>query len=184
MIVSTDSGFRVRRATDADSAAVRSLVREVAAEFGLVADALADEDDLVAVASHYERDGGWFEVLFDSDGLAGTIGMLPVEPGVIELRKMYFHPRLRGHGLGKALLARNLRHARERGFDTVVLETATVLETARALYARFGFEREAGGARSCGSGCDQSWRLSLHGYRVPAMDLVALREVSDAESPR
>lgn len=176
----SNSRYSVRRATDADSAAVREIVRAVAAEFGLGADALADESDLVAVASRYERDGGWFELLLCDDRPVGTIGMLPVAPGVIELRKMYFDPAVRGCGLGKALLARNLRAARERGFEAVVLETATVLETARALYRRFGFERQAGAVRGCSSGCDQAWRLALRNYRTPDMIAVELVESGSA----
>ena len=55
---------------------------------------------------------------------------------------MYFRPAVRGLGLGKALLSRNLARARDAGFDAVTLETATVLKSAIGLYQRFGFEVE------------------------------------------
>lgn len=173
-------GCEIRAATDADSEAVRQLVDAVTLEFNLGAQRASEAADLESVASAYGRDGGWFEVLLCGDELVGTLGMMPVSPGVLELRKMYFRPQVRGLGLGKAVLARNLSRARAAGFDAVVLETATALEAARALYAKFGFRRESAGAGSCSSGCDQRWRLQLSDYEPPAMTLVELREADPA----
>lgn len=163
--------FTVRRATDADSGAVRDLVQSVCSEFGIS----QGSEDLEAVASYYEANGGWFEVLEQDNQLVGTIGMLPLSDGTIELRKMYFRPAVRGHGMGKALLARNIGQAQRAGFDFVDLETATVLETAISLYRRFGFnrvERSVG----CSSGCDQAWQLSLQDYEVPPIATEMLDE--------
>lgn len=159
--------FIVRPATDADSAAVRELVAEVSREFGLAADFSGDDADLVEVGTSYGQRRGWFELLCRDGHPVGTIGMMPMDAGTIELRKMYFRPDARGLGFGKALLMRNLERARQRGYRQVVLETATVLETAIALYARFGFERDDGGSVACGKGCDQVWRLQLADYRAP-----------------
>lgn len=168
------TSYRVRNATDADSVAVTGLVSEVSGEFGLQSDALSYASDLGAVASAYGRDGGWFELLLADEELVGTLGMMVMAPGVVELRKMYLRPRARGLGLGKALLARNLHRARASGFEAVVLETATQLETARALYARFGFQREQGEGAGCSAGCDQRWRLLLRDYQQPVTPIVEL----------
>lgn len=154
----------VRRAKDSDSAAIRALVSAVSAEFGL--QAIASGQDLVAVASFYETAGGWFEILETGEQLVGTIGMYPLSGEAIELRKMYFHPEIRGQGLGKALLARAILQAQQAGFDSIELETATALRAARALYRKFGFEQTAQ-RNSCSTSCDQAWRLRLHGYQVP-----------------
>lgn len=162
----------VRPATDRDSDAIRAVVTEVSAEFGL-ASADSYDEDLTRVASWYKDAGGWFEVLELDGQIVGTIGMIPVSDSEIELRKMYFTPALRGRGLGKALLGRNLRLAAEAGFKTVTLETATVLEAAIGLYKRYGFSRVEEPGR-CSTGCDQAWQLQLDQFQAPALD----REVS------
>ncbi|MBT8493009.1 MAG: GNAT family N-acetyltransferase, partial [Deltaproteobacteria bacterium] len=56
-----------------------------------------------------------------------------------ELRKMYLDSAMRGRGLGKRLLEHALSRARELGFRVVELETAAPLESAIALYQRYGF---------------------------------------------
>lgn len=48
----------------------------------------------------------------------------------------------RGKGLGKALMAAALNHAREQGLSRIELEVYASNEPAKALYRSFGFERE------------------------------------------
>ncbi len=169
--------FTVRPAHDADSRAVAALVEAVSSEFGLRWDPEGYDADLKAVASSYSGRGGWFELLERDRELVGTVGMYPHSPTEIELRKMYFRPAVRGLGLGKALLARNLARARSAGFRTVMLETATALHDAIGLYRRFGFTRQQDDPVGCSVGCDQVWCLDLDGYEVPeAMSIPELNE--------
>ena len=95
--------------------------------------------------------GGSRALLVDArGGIVGTVGLLPVEAGTVELRKMYLRPEFRNRGLGRLLLAHAVSAARELGFRRMTLETATVLQAAVRLYERHGFQRTAGaGAHSC-----------------------------------
>ena len=86
--------------------------------------------------------------------------------GVVELRKMYFRPEVRGRGLGAALLHRMLARAAEMGFERVHLETASALVEAIALYRRFGFRQMAQAPDV--PRCDQSFSLKLEDYRPRA----------------
>lgn len=175
MVMTHDSGYRIRRASDADSEAVCKLVFSVMEEFGLGTDPDGADADLKQVRSYYEKDGGWFELLQCNETLVGTVGMLPRADSQIELRKMYLLRSARGQGLGKALLAHAIDEARTRGFSEIVLETATVLETAIALYARFGFRRAGQEYAGCGkTACDQVWRLTLADYQPPPGNTVNL----------
>lgn len=171
----TSEPFTVRAARDDDSAAVSELVMNVSAEFGLRWDPDGYDADLRSVASRYGATGGWFELLERAGALVGTIGLYAHSRAEIELRKMYLRPAVRGLGLGKALLARNLARARDAGFGAVTLETATVLEGAIGLYRRFGFVRQEAGPAGYGIGCDQVWRLELPGYELPAIPIPELR---------
>lgn len=154
--VSTDSSgvseasFRLRSAVHGDEPAVQALVFGILRSYGLSPDPELTDADLADLEESYARQGGRFTVLeavqkgAGQDGweIVGTVGLLPLpgHPTVGELRKMYLHPDWRGRGLGRKLLERALVDAPELGFQEIVLETASVLAEAVALYRRYGFE--------------------------------------------
>lgn len=83
------------------------------------------------------RDRVW---IAEVDGrFAGSIAVKGLPRATSQLRFLLVEPEARGHGVGKALVARVLDDARERGDRRVVLETASDLTAARAIYASFGF---------------------------------------------
>lgn len=134
--------LRLRPATRADSGAVRALVFGVLAEYGLSPDPAGADLDLMDLEASYIRSGGWFAVIEDVSGtIVGSVGLLPVGEGIMELRKMYLAKGHRGSGLGRRMLEGALEEARRRGIRKVTLETAEVLREAVALYERYGFVR-------------------------------------------
>ena len=60
-------------------------------------------------------------------------------PGVALLSRLCVHPRAGGRGLGAALVADAVLHARGAGLDRVELDVRATNERAAALYARAGF---------------------------------------------
>lgn len=140
----TDALPRIRPGRRSDGEALAALVRRCLEEYGLPPDPAGVDADLLDVETHYVADGGWFEVLELDGRVVGCGGMHVMAPGVLELRKMYFEPSLRGRGLGAALLDRFLSRARREGWREVRLETASVLREAIRLYECFGFVRETG----------------------------------------
>lgn len=151
---------QLRRACVEDSAACRALVSATLAEFGLRPDPCGTDADLADFDAHYFARGGDFAVLVDESGaIVGTCGLFPLEPTVVELRKMYLVPALRGRGQGRRLLDWALARARSLGFHRMTLETATVLKDAIALYERNGFRRDSAGAHSCR--CDLAYARDL-----------------------
>jgi ribosomal protein S18 acetylase RimI-like enzyme len=89
------------------------------------------------LASHEPRDA--FAVgAFDSDRLVG-VGLVGPEgePGEWRVRGMATLPDFRGRGVGSAVLALLLDHARGHGATTV---WANVRTPARTLYERAGLE--------------------------------------------
>lgn len=72
------------------------------------------------------------EVLFKTD-----VGSLAL--GCAQLQGVWLTPRLRGLGLGRAMVAAAVEHAFTLGVDTVALYVNDYNVSARALYERIGF---------------------------------------------
>lgn len=150
----------LRRATEGDGAAALALVTSILAEFDLGIDPHGTDSDLADFQGSYFARGGDFVVLTDELGaLVGTCGLYPLGDGVVELRKMYLSPTLRGRGQGRRLLDWALTRARELGFRRITLETALVLKDAIALYERNGFRPDCSGVHSCR--CDTAYARDL-----------------------
>ena len=139
----------------------------------------------------YSRPGAGFFVVESLAGgasqLVGGGGVAPLDgtvstAGVCELRKMYFLPMARGHGVGSRLLGLCLRLAAELGYSTCYLETLGGMQQAIRLYERFGFVRLPGPLGATGHhGCDRHYARSV----ADLTDVAALLEkaVSDGDQP-
>jgi len=73
---------------------------------------------------------------------------------------MYLEPAARGQGWGRRLLEHAITKARALGFQRVILETASVLHAAIALYERRGFRRYH--PEHLAARCDAAYYLDLH----------------------
>ena len=151
----------LRPITSAEVPAAIALVRATLPEFGLTfGEGSPTDAQMSALPGSYRDAGGEFFVALDDGGaLLGTAGVMPVAPGVFELRKMYLRPATRGQGVGKKLLAACLAFCRERQAVSVVLDTLHEMKEAVAFYERNGFVRDDAQIR--GSRCSRGYRLDL-----------------------
>lgn len=158
--------FEFRAAVSGDEPSIRRVVFSVLAEYGLRSNPEVTDADLWDIDAAYAKRGGVFLVVVSrSDGVVGCGGLYPLTADECEIRKMYLLPLARGRGIGSALLNRLLAIAGERAFRRVIVETASVLQEAIALYRRKGFvpfEYEHLADR-----CDQAFVLQLP-RRVPS----------------
>lgn len=153
-----DATVRAVRAEDVG--AVVALVRATLAEFGITFGAGAETDEqLHGLPESYAGLGGAFFVAEVEGALVGTAGVVPVEPGVFELRKMYLAKAARGHGVGQALLDACLGAVRARGGVRVVLDTTEQMTAAIRFYERNGFVRDDAQRRA--ERCSRGYRLEL-----------------------
>lgn len=137
--------FRIRPIEAADDPAVAEIIRTVMPEFGASGPGFAITDPEVGHMSRaYAAPRSAYYVVEMDGAIAGGGGVAPLEGAdadVCELRKMYFLPRLRGQGAGRALMDACLQRARELGFRRCYLETLTGMAAAQKLYERSGFAR-------------------------------------------
>jgi putative acetyltransferase len=127
-----------------DDAAVAAIIRAVMPEFGADGPGFAIHDLEVAhMHAAYSVPGAAFFVVEEGGRVLGGAGIAALtggEPGVCELRKMYFLPEARGKGLGELLLCRCLEAAKALGYRTCYLETLTGMDQAIRLYKKLGFQ--------------------------------------------
>jgi GNAT superfamily N-acetyltransferase len=71
----------------------------------------------------------------------GCAGLRPIGAGVLELKHFFLVPEMRGRGLGRRLLAGVEEVARGLGARRMILDTATPLREAAALYLSSGYLR-------------------------------------------
>ena len=160
------SGFSIRPITTADDAAMAAIIRGVMPEFGATGDGFAINDPEVDwMHRAYSQPRCAYFVVEREGRVVGGAGVAPLEggdPGVCELRKMYFLPEARGIGAGAAMMARCLQAARELGFRQCYPETLTGMDSAMKLYERSGFRRISCSMGHTGhGGCNTFYLIEL-----------------------
>ena len=107
------------------------------------------------------REAAWIAEL-DGDTV-GCVFCVKKEESVAQLRLLLVEPRARGKGVGTRLCDECVRFARSAGYKRLMLWTNDVLEDARRIYERAGFELvEEDRHRSFGHDLvGQSWWLTL-----------------------
>lgn len=148
-----------REANNKDLSLIKSIVFDALEEYGLQSDAAHTDKDLEDIEVFYFEPGGYFCIVETEGVPVATGGLLHLDEERCELRKMYMNKGARGKGLGKQLLQHLLDWAKNNGYKEVVLETATVLVEAIALYKKYGFELCADMELS--SRCDQAMILKF-----------------------
>jgi putative acetyltransferase len=160
------SDFLIRPIESRDDAAMASIIRTVMPEFGATGSGFAINDPEVDwMHRAYTQPRCAYFVVERAGRVLGGGGVAPLEggdPGVCELRKMYFLPEARGIGAGAAMMARCLQAARDAGFRQCYLETLTGMDSAMKLYERSGFRRiSCSMGRTGHGGCNTFYLLDL-----------------------
>jgi ribosomal protein S18 acetylase RimI-like enzyme len=136
----------IRRAGPEDATAIARLLHDFNSEY--------DEPTpgVEALTGHTRRllEEAEMTVLLAGEG-PDAISLLrfrrSVWTGELEayLQELYVVPRLRGRGVGRALLEETMEVARERGATTIDLNTGETDTAARRLYESCGFTNREGG---------------------------------------
>ena len=151
--------FSIRPIEARDNAAVAAIIRSVMPEFGADGPGFAIHDAEVSdMHGAYSHAASAYFVVELEGRVCGGGGVAPLEgePGVCELRKMYFLPELRGLGAGDALMRQCLQSARVLGYARCYLETLTGMDAAQKLYARHDFKPLCGPLGKTGHfGCNR-----------------------------
>lgn len=82
--------------------------------------------------------GRLYLALVDGE-VAGCIGLRRIDDTYCEMKRLYVRPAFRGMRIGGMLVERILDDARTIGYEAILLDTLPFLETAIAMYKKYGF---------------------------------------------
>lgn len=91
----------------------------------------------------YQNKNDVYYVLEAEGEVLGGGGIKPLrdyQKDVCEIQKMYFSPKVRGKGYGKILFEKCMEAAKNMGYKTCYLESASQLKAAIHIYESYGFK--------------------------------------------
>jgi GNAT superfamily N-acetyltransferase len=99
-------------------------------------------DPIEADPSEFEDPNGVFLMAYSNNKVAACAGLhwFDRQLGVAELKKLYVVPLLRGHGLGRLLVAALEKRAFERGVRQIILESGIRNKAALHLFESLGYK--------------------------------------------
>lgn len=155
-----------RTITQDDNPVIAEIIKTVMTTFGCVGEGFSIEDAEVDAMSEAYSDSRSIYYVVELDGQvvggAGISQLIGAKETVCELKKMYFLPEGRGHGLGRQLINQLIEDAKRFGYKTCYLETVERMQAANSLYASCGFVKSSETVGNTGhGGCDTYYTLDL-----------------------
>jgi putative acetyltransferase len=143
--VSLHQPLALRKARPEDGAVVQRIVFDTLRAFGIAPEPEGMDRDVTMFGNHDESID---DFVAEVDG--AVVGSIMLSPRSAEgaagegwVSKFFVDPRYRGRGIGRALLARVIAAARERGYARLALDTRDVFGAAKHLYESTGWKRSA-----------------------------------------
>src|ERR1700739_2299917 len=132
--------YKIRKAKKGEETQLLNLVKVVLGEYKLKINTGEIDKDLTDLDKYYFNDNGWFFVLEVENKIVASSAFARMSDKQCELRKMYLLKEYQGNGFGKLLLEASIKKAVELGYTEMVLESNKMLQTANAMYRKYGFE--------------------------------------------
>lgn len=132
--------------TESDSSGVahtRALFREYASSINVDLCFQNFEKELAALPGDYSDPRGALAVALIGGSYAGCCALRPLDStdyaNACEMKRLYVRPAFRSMGVGRLLAESIVDQGRLLGYDCILLDTLSDMESARALYEDLGF---------------------------------------------
>jgi len=126
---------------------LRELFLEYQTDIGIDLCFQGFEEELHSLPGEYRHPHGQLLLATIGQEAAGCCAFRPLRDcdyaNACEMKRLFVRRAFRGFGIGRLLVDHTLMHARQAGYDVMLLDTLNDMETARALYAQAGFEEIA-----------------------------------------
>ncbi|MDQ3042616.1 MAG: GNAT family N-acetyltransferase [Acidobacteriota bacterium] len=131
----------IQAETPAQIEDARRLFREYEAWLNVDLCFQSFEDELKNLPGKYAAPTGRLFLAFDGEKIAGCIAFRRIDDEICEMKRLYLREESRGAGLGKRLIERLTKEAKEIGYRKMQLDTLPEkMPRAVALYKEFGFQ--------------------------------------------
>jgi ribosomal protein S18 acetylase RimI-like enzyme len=98
------------------------------------------DKELAELPGKYSPPDGRLYLAVSSGKYAGCIGMRKLEGSICEMKRLYVRPEFRGLGIGKLLIEKIIKDAKNTGYDKMRLDTIKEkMFNAVKLYEEQGF---------------------------------------------
>jgi putative acetyltransferase len=134
----------IREIKPEDNIQIEAIITTCFDEFALPKAGSSLEDDDVKKMHHgFQANSAAYFVVEENGKVLGGGGVKQLkgaQRNICELQKMYFHPDARGKGYGRKLFNKCIQAAKDLGYKSCYLESASQLESAIKLYTMNGFK--------------------------------------------
>jgi carbonic anhydrase len=120
------------------------LFREYEAWLGLSLCFQNFENELAELPGAYAKPDGRLLLAGYDDELAGCVALRKLSESTCEMKRLFLRENFRGKGIGRLLIETIIKHAKEIGYERMLLDTLPPkMNDAIALYQRMGFKEIA-----------------------------------------
>ncbi|WJJ98278.1 GNAT family N-acetyltransferase [Algibacter luteus] len=134
----------IREIEAQDNAQLEQVIRACFHEFKIPLEGTAYSDDETPnMFESYQNINDVYFVIDCNGEILGGGGVKPLkdyDASICEIQKMYFSPKVRGKGYGRALFERCMEKAKALGYKKCYLESASQLKAAIHIYESYGFK--------------------------------------------
>jgi len=124
-------------------ATTRQIFTEYATQLGIDLCFQNFDAELACLPGEYSEPRGALLLALVDGEAAGCCGLRALDsvdyPNAAEMKRLYVRKAFRRFGLGRQMVEAMLDAARMAGYHSVLLDTLSDMESARALYAELGF---------------------------------------------
>lgn len=138
--------LRVAESPD-DLAAIHALFLDYQADLGIDLCFQGFAEELARLPGDYAEPSGLLMLACVDGAPAGCCAFRPLvnsdHLNACEMKRLFVRPAFRGFGLGRQLVEQIMARATLAGYTTMLLDTLSDMEAARALYQEVGFTEVA-----------------------------------------
>ena len=158
-----DNNIVFKKALQVHALTIHQLIAEILGSYGIYhcRPEYVDQD-IDDLETNYFNNKGYFWIVENGLGtIIASVAIYKIDDHTCELRKMYLKTQEQGKGIGRMLFQTAIAKAQELGYTKMALKTNSKLQTAIAMYKKYGFEFETVSACDQKADCDVSMSKML-----------------------